>query len=101
MAGAIVVLTWGPVGLRPQYGYPQLERFLAYLLLGVVFSVAYPRRPRWVAIGLAAAAVCLEIGQNFFPGRDAHVVDALIKVLGAVAGVLSIQVLRTAGRARG
>ena len=41
LAAVIVVLTWGPVTLRPHYGHPQLERFVAYLALGSVFSVGY------------------------------------------------------------
>jgi VanZ family protein len=93
LIGAIVVMTLGPVRLRPQYGHPQLERFAAYLALGSAFAAAYPRRRAWVTVGLSAVAVGLEIGQNFIPGRDAGVPDAIAKVLGVAAGVLVVRLL--------
>jgi VanZ family protein len=94
LAVAVVIVTLGPVALRPQLGHPQLERFAAYLALGVIFSLAYPRRPTWVAVGLVLGAVGLEVGQHFVPHRDPGVPDAIAKALGAVVGVLLIRVLR-------
>jgi hypothetical protein len=71
LAVAIVLVTGGPVGLRPQLGHPHLERLGAYVVLAVVWTLAYPRRPVWVAVGLVLAAMGLEVGQLFIPGRDA------------------------------
>ena len=90
LAAAIVVMTLGPVGLRPQFGHPSMERFAAYLAVGAAFSVAYPRRRVWVAVAVVCAAFGLEFGQLFVPGRDARVPDAMAKAFGAVSGVLFV-----------
>ena len=95
LAAGIVVLTLGPVGLRPQLGHPSLERFAAYLALGGIFSFAYPRHRAWVALAVVCAALGLEVGQLLVPGRDARVADAVIKAFGAVSGVLFVTGLRT------
>ena len=90
LALAIVVMTLGPVGLRPQLGHPSMERFAAYLLLGGAFSIAYPRHRAWVALAVVAGALGLEVGQLVVPGRDARVPDAMVKAVGAVCGVLFV-----------
>jgi VanZ family protein len=88
LAGLIVIWTWGPVGLRPGVGHPQLERFFAYFFLAVALTAAYPSRKRLIAVAVVAAAIVLEIGQAFIPGRDAGVADALAKMAGGMLGVL-------------
>lgn len=90
LAAVIVVLTLGPVGLRPQFGHPSMERFAAYLALGAAFSMAYPRHRAWVALAVVCAAFGLELGQLLVPGRDARVPDAMAKAFGAVSGVLFV-----------
>lgn len=88
LAILILLWTWGPVRLRPQFGHPQWERFGAYFVLGLAMALAYPRRRRWVAAGIILAAVVLEAGQMLFPGRDARLPDVLAKVAGGAFGVL-------------
>jgi VanZ family protein len=100
LALAVAVMTWGPLTDRPQFGLPQTERFLAYFVLASVFAVAYPRRPRLVALGLLIGAIALEIGQAFFPHRDPRLPDVLAKAAGAVVGVLAINLLRRLGATR-
>jgi VanZ family protein len=90
LAIAIVVMTLGPVGLRPQFGHPSIERFVAYLAVGGAFSVGYPRHRAWVALAVVCGAMGLEMGQLLVPGRDARVGDALIKAFGAVSGVMAV-----------
>jgi hypothetical protein len=90
LAVAIVVMTLGPIGLRPQFGHPSMERFAAYLALGGAFSLGYPRHRAWVALAVVCGAMGLEMGQLLVPGRDARVGDALVKVFGAVTGVLFV-----------
>jgi VanZ family protein len=48
-----------------------LEHFVAYLLTAGIFCLAYRSRPQSViiAIGLAAAAALIEVGQSFSPVR--------------------------------
>jgi VanZ family protein len=90
LALAILVMTLGPVGLRPQFGHPSMERFAAYLALGGAFSLGYPRHRAWVCLGVVCTAMGLEMGQLLVPGRDARVGDALVKVFGAVTGVIFV-----------
>ena len=40
----LVVVTLGPIGLRPMSGLSvHIERFGAFAVVGVIFSLAYPR----------------------------------------------------------
>jgi VanZ family protein len=53
-----------------------------------------------VLAGAVLAAVGLEAAQLFIPGRDARLVDAVVKALGAALGVqlgLAALLLRRAG----
>lgn len=86
----IVFVTLGPLQFRPETGYPQTERFAAYLLLGAVASIAYPRQRAWIAIGVIAGSIVLELGQLAVPGRDAGVPDVIAKALGGITGTLAI-----------
>jgi hypothetical protein len=88
LAAAIVVMTLGPVGLRPQLGHPSIERFIAYVTVGGAFSIAYPKHRAWVALAVVCGALGLEMGQLLVPGRDARLTDAMVKAVGAVCGVL-------------
>jgi VanZ family protein len=87
LALLIIIFTLGPVGLRPQTGHPDVERFLAFVAVAAVFTLALPRRLAWVLIGVVLMAISLEVGQLLIPGRDARVTDAVVKVLGGVIGV--------------
>lgn len=104
LGAALMILAWGPVGLRPQWGHPQAERFAFYLLLATLFALAYPRRRGWIAASMAVAIVALEIGQRFIPRRDAGLDDAVAKLIGAACGLIlaaAIHALwRAAARAR-
>ena len=94
LAAVIVVLTWGPVDVRPQLGHPHLERIAAHAIVAGVWTLAYPKRPVLVAVGLVLATVALEVGQLFVQGRDARLADAVVKSLGVVLGVLAAMASR-------
>jgi hypothetical protein len=85
----IIYATLVPIGLRPTLGpiSPNYERFVAYAIASVAIGLAYPRRPIRVATMVIALVVVLEVAQLAIPGRDARVGDALIKALGALAGI--------------
>jgi VanZ family protein len=89
IAAAVIVVTLGPVSIRPQFGHPQIERFAGFFILAISWSWAYGKRLRWVFAGLVLSAVLLEAAQLLVPGRDAGVLDALVKVAGAAGGVIS------------
>lgn len=87
LAALVVFVTLGPVADRPQLGHPQLERFAAFLALGVCWGRVYPARPGRLLLGLTLAAIALELAQALVPGRDPGLPDALAKIGGAAAGV--------------
>lgn len=90
LALATVFVTLGPISDRPQTGYPQTERFVAYFVLGAAFSVAYPRYRVWSASGIVVGSIVLELGQLLVPGRDAGLPDAISKALGGITGVIAV-----------
>jgi VanZ family protein len=66
-----------------------VERFGAYALLGVLFSLAHPRRVALVCLLVLGGAVVLELLQLLTPGRDARAIDAVEKLAGGAVGILA------------
>ncbi len=83
----VVFATLSPIHLRPKTGHPNLERFGAFLMLGAAYTLAMPRRAVRVAAFLVVGAFALEAAQRWAPTRDPDLNDALVKALGALAGV--------------
>jgi hypothetical protein len=85
---AIVVITDGPIGLRPTTALPpNVERFAALAVVGLLFALAYPARRLIVLGALVVAVGALELGQFLAMGRHAGLRDAGAKVLGAMVGL--------------
>ena len=84
----IVFVTLSPIGLRPTLTHdPLYERIVAYAVLGLLFSLAYPRRI-WVTLGFViGAAIMLEGLQNLTPDRHGHLRDLAEKASGGWLGV--------------
>lgn len=82
------IATLSPIGLRPHLpAAADLERILAFLVVGFLFALAYPR-----AIWLAAAVVLfgvvgLEWLQEVRPDRHGRIEDATLKAAGACLGL--------------
>jgi len=70
-----------------------VERFGAYALLGLLFCLAYRNNIRLVFLLVFGTAVALEILQLFAPGRDARLIDAIEKLSGGGAGILTAMAL--------
>lgn len=88
VAGVIVFATLCPLHWRPRLSHnPNIERFAAFLLLGFAAKLAFPRRHVLTVLGVIALAAGLEAAQLLIPGRDARVMDAVVKATGAVMGV--------------
>ena len=85
---AIAFVTLAPIDSRPHFpGYgPDIERFLAFLLLSGALSVAYPRRFALVIVLAIAFVIGLEAAQLFEPTRHGRPHDAIVKILGVMAG---------------
>ncbi len=84
----IAIVTLSPLALRPEIGDPNLERFGAYALLGLLFVLAYPRHFILAAILIVGAAIVLEVLQLFTPDRDGEFANAVVKAAGGLLGAL-------------
>src|ERR1700761_7282900 len=91
--GAIGFVTLCPIGLRPHFMSANLERFGAYLLLGVLVSRAAGRQAMGATLAVMALAFGLEAAQRLAPGRHAVLADAVVKAFGGVTGVAGYQLL--------
>jgi VanZ family protein len=83
----IAFVTLSPIGLRPKIADPDLERFAAFAVLGLLLGMAYPGRRAAFALIIVIAAVLLEALQLFIPDRDGEFLDMLIKAAGVLAGM--------------
>lgn len=96
-----VAVTVGPAEIRFSTGLPlKVERFLATGVVTGAFVVAYPRRAFWIGAGAVVLVLSLESLQYFVPGRHGSAVDAAVKVLGSLAGVLTGQLAALVGNQR-
>lgn len=94
----VVFWTWGPLKFRPSFGHPDLERFGAFFVLAALVALTY-RWPKWrIGLAICAAAAILEFGQEFVPGRDARMSDAIAKIAGAFVAVVLIAVFQALAR---
>jgi hypothetical protein len=84
----IALITLGPIGLRPETGLsPQIERFVAFAVVGTLFAAAYPRYVLFAAVIVLGAAVMLELLQLLAPSRHGRLFDAGVKVAGGLVGL--------------
>jgi hypothetical protein len=95
---AIAFATLCPIGLRPRLGPPDVERFSAFFVLGLILSQTAPRKPMLVLAFMVLLAFGLEGAQLMVPGRDGRFPDACVKatggVLGAQLGLMSFAIRR-------
>ena len=88
LALAILVLSVGPLWLRPQTGIPHtFEHFGIFAPTAFIFGVAYARRYSVIAIGLVIFAGAIETLQLFVPGRHARLSDFVVDVLAFFYGI--------------
>ncbi|MGO4717364.1 hypothetical protein [Bradyrhizobium sp. 2TAF24] len=84
----IVIVTDGPIGLRPVTHFsPNLERLAALALVGLLFALAYPNRLLLIFMALALAIGVFEMAQLLMSGRHPRLWDASIKVAGMTVGL--------------
>lgn len=86
----ITFATLAPIGSRPHLPDvgPDIERFLAFLVLAGALATAYPRHRIMVLVLTVGLAIGLESAQLMQPSRHGRPHDAVIKCLGALAGVV-------------
>jgi VanZ family protein len=99
LAAAVTFATLGPPRYRPHSNFGQDgEHALAFVLIGVVFGLAYPRRRPSVG-GIAVALIgALELLQLVVPGRHARLEDFIVDALAACGGFVLAALLDWLGR---
>ncbi|RUX22659.1 hypothetical protein EOA27_02925 [Mesorhizobium sp. M2A.F.Ca.ET.037.01.1.1] len=84
----ITFATLSPIELRPRLSDPNIERALAYVLLGLALALGFPSRVTQTVLFVCAVAGVLEVLQLFDPGRHARFVDGLLKAAAGVVGIV-------------
>lgn len=94
LAAAVAFATLGPPRYRPHAPLGQDgEHALAFVLIGLAFAVAYPRR-RLLTAALAVVVIgALELAQMLVPGRHARLEDFIVDALAACAGFAAVAVV--------
>jgi VanZ family protein len=88
LTAAVTFATLGPARLRPHSDLGQDgEHALAFVLVGLAFGLAYPRR-RLLTSGIAVLLIgVLELLQLWMPGRHARWEDFVVDALAACVGI--------------
>jgi VanZ family protein len=96
----LAVASWTPGEDMVRSGINgKAEHFVAYLLTGLSFALAYRDRSPWeFTVALAFYASVLEMGQWLVPGRHANILDLAAGVLGAFVASISVVVWRRGAR---
>ena len=90
----IAFASLSPLDLRPQLTKTEsalvvmIEHVGAFGVLGILFFVSYPDRPRVVCLVVFGSAIAFELAEILLPDRHARLVDALEKIVGGGAGIL-------------
>lgn len=85
---AILIVTLGPIQIRPISGEPvNVERFGAFMVVGLLFALAYPKHWLRTLALIVGSAALLELLQRLAPGRHGEVLDFVFKALGGVTGI--------------
>jgi VanZ family protein len=102
LTAAVTFATLGPPQYRPHSALGQdAEHALAFVLVGLSFGLAYPRR-RLLTAGIAVVLIgLLELLQLWMPGRHARWEDFVVDALAACAGIAAAAAIeRTMRRMR-
>jgi VanZ family protein len=88
-ASAIVVLTVVPPSLRPTTDPPHdVEHAAAFLIVGILFGLAYEGRERILSGGAVVFCAMVEVLQLYVPGQHARWIDFVVDAAAAVLGIV-------------
>ena len=91
----IVIITFVPAAERPVTGLQHdLEHFIAFVLAGLAFGLAYSGHLIARCLGAVLLALALELGQIPLPTRHARLEDFVVDALGACLGILVASAFR-------
>jgi VanZ family protein len=94
LAAAVAFATLGPPSYRPHADLGQNgEHALAFVLVGVVFGLAYARDRLLTAFFGVAMTGLIEILQLWAPGRHARLMDFVVDALAACVGLAAAATL--------
>lgn len=94
----IAAATLSPAYLRPRLTESEpaliviLEHVGAFAAMGFLFSLTYSRTTL-VCLLVLGSAVILELLQLVVPDRDAHVMDAVEKLIGGGVGIIAARIM--------
>lgn len=71
--------------------WAHLEHAVAFLTLGSLFALAYPRRTLMVCVIVIGSAIILELLQTLTPDRHGTVLDASEKIVAGCAGIATVR----------
>jgi VanZ family protein len=97
----IIFATLSPIQMRPHIAEANVERALAYVLLGFALALGFPNRLYQAMIFVVASAGILELLQIIDPGRHARLADALVKASAGIVGIVVARLFLTAGGRKG
>lgn len=84
----ITYATFSPLQHRPTISHStHVEHLGAYLLLGVLFRIGYPRNLLLACLVVIGGAILLELMQHFTPDRHARLLDGAAKAAGSAVGI--------------
>ena len=93
----IVVVSVVPASDRPETGVEHhYEHLLAFGLVGLVFTLAYSRRPMVLLLSGVVFALLLELAQIPLPTRHARIEDFLVDAFGVSLGIMLAYLARSA-----
>jgi len=81
--------------------WAHLEHAIAFLTLGGLFALAYPRRTTMVCLILIGSAIIFKLLQTLTPDRHGTLFDASEKIVAGCAGnaaIRLIQLVRKTGK---
>ncbi|MER8830519.1 hypothetical protein NKH73_29720 [Mesorhizobium sp. M0938] len=85
---AIMAATIVPIGMRPHSGLgPEPERVAAFLVVGLLFGLAYDRNWMLALSVVIVAGLGIEALQMLSPSRHPTLEDAVIKAIAGSVGV--------------
>lgn len=97
----VAVVTLSPIEFRPETGFsPNRERFAAFLWLGALLALGFPRSRLRALLVLVGVAGVLELCQNLVPGRHGRWLDFDVKAAGALVGAAAASLVVGAWRSR-
>ena len=86
----IAYATLSPIQARPRSSSSaDLEHFVAFAAVGLLFCLAYPRRVVFVCFIVLGSALLLEGLQTLTPDRHGRLLDASEKLVGGALGIFA------------